>query len=336
MYLRLAGERALNMGAYEEAIALFGRALGLLAAMPPGPARDQQELALQVARAVPLAGTRGYAHPDVERAYARARTLCRSAGASPELFAALWGLFSYYLVRAEERPMRELAAQLLELDQPARDPALRVVGHWAMGVTLLYVGDAGAALAHLEQMAVFGLAQPATALFATDPGVACHFWTAWALWLLGAADQAVSHSYAALARAEQLAHPFSMAYALFTGTALLQFRQLRFEETLPPVEGIRLEDLGDVGEGEAAALADHDHRDAVDDVGTVLSPQAAASHGFDQTPALPHMQLRGGNAGATHHLADVECLGVRWLHDTELCIGRGRPTQRGTMMRYCW
>lgn len=226
-YLRRAGERALTMAAYEEALSLFGRAIELVAALPPGPARDQQELTLQVARAVPLAGTRGYAHPEVERSYARARALCRSADPSPELFATLWGLFSYYLVRAEEQPMRELAAQLVQLARTAKDPALHMVGHWALGVTSLYAGDPTDAREHFERMAARRGAggEAAAALFATDPTVACHFWTAWALWLLGRPDEAIGRSYAALARAEGLGHPFSMAYALFTGTALLQFRR---------------------------------------------------------------------------------------------------------------
>jgi predicted ATPase len=104
---------------------------------------------------------------------------------------------------------------------------MRLVGHWAMGVTKLYVGEPAAALAHLSLMAsLYDPARPAPALlFATDPGVACRFWSAWALWLLGRPDEALSSSYEALARAEQLDHPFSMAYALFTGTALLQFRR---------------------------------------------------------------------------------------------------------------
>jgi len=226
-YLRRAGDRAMSMAAYEEAVALFGRAIELVTALPPGPARDEQELTLQVARAVPLAGTRGYAHPDVERSYARARALCRTADPSPELFATLWGLFSYYLVRGEERPMRELAAQLGQLARAASDPALHMVGHWAMGVTSLYAGDPAAARAHLEQMAGrHGQGdESAAVLFATDPIVACHFWMSWALWLLGRPDEAIGRSYEALALAERLGHPFSMAYALFTGTALLQFRR---------------------------------------------------------------------------------------------------------------
>ena len=47
--------------------------------------------------------TKGYAAPEVEHAYTRARELCQQVGETPQLFPVLWGLWLFYLVRGELR-----------------------------------------------------------------------------------------------------------------------------------------------------------------------------------------------------------------------------------------
>src|SRR5262249_30870740 len=58
-----------------------------------------------------------------------------------------------------------------------------------------------------------------------DPGVCCHFMSAQSLWLLGYPDQAVASSQAALDLAQQIAHPFSLALALFYAAILHHYRR---------------------------------------------------------------------------------------------------------------
>ena len=41
--------------------------------------------------------TKGYAAPEVEKAYTRARELCQQVGETPQLFPVLWGLWVFYL-----------------------------------------------------------------------------------------------------------------------------------------------------------------------------------------------------------------------------------------------
>src|SRR5262249_12946050 len=122
-YLGKAGETAMRRSAHQEAIAHFTRGLALLATFPDTSARQQQELALQAGLGVPLVRTKGYAAPEVAQAYGRARTLCQQLGEQPELFRAVIGLCSFYLVRAELQTARELAEQGLYLAQQAQDPA---------------------------------------------------------------------------------------------------------------------------------------------------------------------------------------------------------------------
>ncbi len=108
----------------------------MLEALPDTPERAQQELTLQIALGVPLMATKGYAAPEVERAYTRARELCQQIGETPQLFPVLWGLWEFYLTRTEFQMARELGEQCLTLAQRVEDPLLLVPSYSALGMTL--------------------------------------------------------------------------------------------------------------------------------------------------------------------------------------------------------
>ena len=57
------------------------------------------------------------------------------------LFMVLFGLWKFYLVRGEVHVARELGEQCLGLAQQQHDPAALLVAHWALGVTLFYLGE---------------------------------------------------------------------------------------------------------------------------------------------------------------------------------------------------
>src|SRR5262249_23806897 len=57
-----------------------------------------------------------------------------------------------------------------------------------------------------------------------DPGVCCRMQAAQCLWLLGYPDQAVASMQAALALAQQLAHPMSLTVALYSAAMLYHLR----------------------------------------------------------------------------------------------------------------
>ena len=58
-----------------------------------------------------------------------------------------------------------------------------------------------------------------------DPGVCCRMHAAQSLWLLGYPDQAVASIQAALALAQQLAHPLSLTLALYWAAMLHHLRR---------------------------------------------------------------------------------------------------------------
>jgi hypothetical protein len=57
------------------------------------PSRAQQELALQIGLGVPLMLTKGYAAPEVEKVYSRARELYQQVGESPQLPKPRYAIF---------------------------------------------------------------------------------------------------------------------------------------------------------------------------------------------------------------------------------------------------
>ena len=105
-------------------LAHLTKGLELLKTLPDTPERVQQELTLQTTLGATLMATKGYAAPEVEQAYARARELCRQMGETPQLFPVLGGLYTFHFLRAELQTARELAEQLLRLAQSLQDPAL--------------------------------------------------------------------------------------------------------------------------------------------------------------------------------------------------------------------
>jgi tetratricopeptide (TPR) repeat protein len=110
---------------------------------------------------------------------------------------------------------RELGEQLYTLAQHAAAPAPRLEAHDALGSTLYFLGDYAAARAHLEQGIALTdpAAQRALALrHDVAPGVQCLAFAALTLWCLGYPAQAMRRSQEALALAQELAHPHSLAW----------------------------------------------------------------------------------------------------------------------------
>jgi TOMM system kinase/cyclase fusion protein len=216
-YWLRAGQRAIERSAYVEAIGHLTKGLDVLTTLPDNPERIQQELVLQTMLGPALMNIKGQAAPEVERTYARARELCRQIGDAPQLFPVMWGLWYFYLVRAELQTARELLPQLLGLAQSAQDSALLLAAHRSLGQNLTFLGELLPARTHLEQaMALYDPQQhrALALLYGQDLMVVCQSWAALALWLLGYPDQALQKGRKAIALAEELAHPYSLIYAL--------------------------------------------------------------------------------------------------------------------------
>ena len=227
-YWQRAGQQALQRSANPEAVRHLTTGLTLLAMLPETPVRAQQELELQIALGPALIATNGAGAPEVERTYARARELCRRVGETPQLFPVLYGLWLYYLVRAQLQTAQNLGEQLLSLAQGTQEVPLILEAHRALGTSLFYLGELALARAHLEQaLALYDPQEHHSWAFRSgqDPGVVCRGFAAWALGMLGYPDQALQRSCEAITLPQELSHPFSLAYALDFAARIHQFRR---------------------------------------------------------------------------------------------------------------
>jgi DNA-binding winged helix-turn-helix (wHTH) protein/predicted ATPase len=227
-YLRQAAENALHRCAQVEAIKHLTRGLELLTTMPETTERHRHELDLQVLLGGAWAQTRGWAAPEVGQTYTRAHALCQRLGESPQLPAVLWGQFQWCGIRAEWQTAHKLGEHLLILAQRQADPVLLLLAHATLGVALFFRGEVAAAHDHFAQgnaLYVPSYHRTLVVHHSFDLRVYVRCFTALSLWLLGAPEQALAQMYEARTLAQELSHPYSLAFALTHGTRLHQWRR---------------------------------------------------------------------------------------------------------------
>jgi predicted ATPase len=311
-YLGQAAKNAGRRHALQEAVALLNKGLELLKMLPDTPERTQQELALRIALGVPLLMTKGYAAPEVEHTYARARKLCQQLGESPQLLLALAGLFQFYFVRAELQTARELGKQLLALAQRQPDPVFLARSHMSLGLPLFWLGEFALAREHLEQgVALYDPQQHSPPVFrAVQDRIVLLSYAAITLWQLGYPDQALERSHEAIALARESSHPFNLAMALDFASWFHQFRR---------------EWQAVQAQTEAAITVSTDHGFSYWlAVGTILQGWARAEQGYGEEGL---MQVRQGLAAYRTTKAELG-----WPHWLALLIdgyGKRGQTQEG-------
>jgi predicted ATPase/class 3 adenylate cyclase len=228
-YLGRAGQQALQRSAYSDAVSSLSAGLNLIQKLKESPERIQRELLLHLAIARALFAVKGFAAPEVELAYTRARELCERLGDPPELFFALLGLGGIHFVRGELRKAYELAEQLLRRAQSAHDPVLVIYAQMGWGLTSYWMGEFLSAREHLENaITLYDPERHGSLIFrygGTDAGVVCLYFAALTLWHLGYPDQALKRGNEALALAQRLSHPFTLSSAGLWVGVLRQYRR---------------------------------------------------------------------------------------------------------------
>jgi TOMM system kinase/cyclase fusion protein len=222
-----AGQRATQRSALVEAIDHYTRAREALKTQPEGLDRDKKELALLLALGAPLMSVQGYANPEVEKTYARARELARVAGAQADIFPAMQGLWQYYFVRGMLPASRELGGQLLEIARESANPTYLLLAHRSIASSAFLQGDFETCRMHTQ--AGIGIYDPRQHGFLAvrtgqDPGVAHGVYLAWALWMLGYPDQSLARVNETIELAKRLNHPMTVAYALCFGALIRNHR----------------------------------------------------------------------------------------------------------------
>jgi DNA-binding SARP family transcriptional activator/predicted ATPase len=224
-YLHQAGERAVQMSAYQEAVGHLTRGLALLEVLPDSPERALQELDLQAALGVAWLGPAGYSQ-EAQEAFARAGELCRQLGKTSELCMVMGHIATRHYVGAEYEMAREIAEEALDMARRAQEPLLVALGHWRLGFILFALGEYAGAHDHLEQViAFYDPQQPQQVLLGLhapgDPGASAMAYNACCLWCLGYPDGTLSCRQKSLASARERGHPFTLADVLSYGGCMV-------------------------------------------------------------------------------------------------------------------
>jgi predicted ATPase len=228
-YLQKAGARAASQSSHDEAIVHFNRALELVRPLADNAQRGQLEITTLLGLGASLTATRGYGAIEVEQNYVRARDLCEQFGLPGQLFQSRYGLWRLHMLRAEYDTATRKGLDLLDLAQRQQNDAFLIAANRALGATLFYRAHYPASVEHVTQVIEKTTSQAGDDRLirdiydVVDPRVTCRSYLSWNLWMLGRPDQARHESASAIALAEQLQHPFSIALALSFAAWLEQF-----------------------------------------------------------------------------------------------------------------
>jgi tetratricopeptide (TPR) repeat protein len=214
----LAGARhAVGLFAFREALSLAERGLGVLRGMPDGPERIQHELGLQMIRGLALRMMKGWASPEIEPVFARARELCHQLGDAPELFPVLWAITLFHAIKGDLRQYRARADDLMAEAERTGNRAFVMAAHHLLGVCLEFSGDIiessrvldrGRELHDAEQHRAY------TAMFGLDPGMIARAMSSRPLWILGYPDRAEARARETLQLARSQRQPMTLVFAL--------------------------------------------------------------------------------------------------------------------------
>jgi len=161
--------------------------------------------------------------------FERARVLAEELSATPELFAALRGLWHCYHTRLELNKAGELAGRLVSLaNRDGGDPVLVVQAHRILGEGAFFRGDFVKAREHLEQAIVSydpvaHRSHPYPGVL--DPGIISGLNAATSLWILGYPDRASKSMSETLTLARDQPRSSSFVVALGVAASLYRFRR---------------------------------------------------------------------------------------------------------------
>lgn len=223
-----AGESAIRMSAYPEALSHLSRALTLLAEIPESIERDRREVALQTALGVAIAKKGHEGQDEARQAYSRAWELCSRVGRPSDALPVLRGLYTNAFVRGKVERALKPAEELVRLARQENDPFFLLTAYQGTGMCHLLAGKLGLAREHLEtSLGHLDARLPSRSAMLPgpgDPAVESFASLSWALWFLGHPDSALEQVRAGLALAGDDVHPQARGFLAFYASRLHLFR----------------------------------------------------------------------------------------------------------------
>ena len=223
-YWGKAGRRSAARSAMAEAATQLQKGLDQLLLLPDTPERQRQELEILSALGAVLQSLKGPGAPETGEAYARARGPWEQLGFPSEFLQIPYGQSRHHVARGEFVLALRLSEDLLRLSQQRDDDAGLVLGHGSSGRDSMYGGKFASSRLHLEE--VLTLYDPIShRSLVHQAGIHPHVHALAALgfilFCLGYPDQALVHSNRAVAEAQSLAQPPTLALSLEIGARVL-------------------------------------------------------------------------------------------------------------------
>jgi predicted ATPase len=230
-YLRLAGEQAMDRGAYAHALANVEPALKLLQGSPEEPERLRAELGVRLleGRIVTVLYTHGgAASAGLLQTFERVCELSERLGDTSALLRGLFGVAVVEANRGEVVRSMEISRRCLELAKRNQNREILPAVQYSLALGAYNSGDLLLASSQLSDlMKTLGSAQLRAAaellpadLWATAPGHLAQVQLA-----LGKPDEALRLSNEALSRARPLKHPFTLALAIQLAAGVRAYRR---------------------------------------------------------------------------------------------------------------
>jgi class 3 adenylate cyclase/tetratricopeptide (TPR) repeat protein len=216
-YRMRAGDQAVSRSAYVEAIAHFSTGLRLAEAMPPRDGMPRQlQFLLKLGAAMGV--TRSLHSAEMADAYTRASEIGEKLGDGAGLFQAKWGLWLNAALRRKHAIARGRAGELVTLAQNSGDDELLLEAYHCRWSTAFFRGDVMETLDGcgdgIERYDMARHHHLGLAFGGHDPGVCAHAQCGNSWQLAGDRQKAAQSFTQAIALAERLGHPNSLAHGL--------------------------------------------------------------------------------------------------------------------------
>ena len=228
-YLLRSARRALQRSSHNIGLSFLNRGLEILGKRPKSADRDRVELEYQKLAGVAWMAAKGWGAEEVLTAYKRAEDLCTELADETERFIALRGRAQYYMISGQPRAAQTISLRCAEMTKHLEDTGVAIETHHMFWTNNFFMGECAAAERHAEE--AIELYDPdrhhaLTYQFSGhDPGVCSQCISGLAAWQRGALDRASERCQGALALAERLAHPLTMALAYWAMSYLGMFRR---------------------------------------------------------------------------------------------------------------
>lgn len=217
-YFLRAARQAASAFAYPEAVILCERGLTALRSLPESRERDSRELKFSLTLGMAQMATCGFAAPEVESTHRRSRELCLRLNEKRRLVRVLWGIHTCLINAGELASALDLATEMRQAADDLGDPASIIESLHALGTTHAFMGnlmDAHETLARIFILSPIGQHKFCGSLYVLDTCVTSLSMLARVEARMGLLDEALERAMISLDLAKHLAHPPSLAYAIF-------------------------------------------------------------------------------------------------------------------------